>query len=496
MLGIFTAAKADHPLADDTQRQHVFEQLAAAPPVAALGRIAELLSGLRAAADLPLAARGALIRQCDDAAQAHLRVVGREYLTMAALDPAEELRLWRAAREFWAQLGAGYSACLNEMMQNPPRPELARGEIARFVVRLMRAYGGRQKWDQFRYWPASDALWQIVGRGYLYAEQAGAARWEITAYPGERQATTVDREYLRLLVFRISAMDSLLPFEVEIAEQLIGMLAGDFVLSAQAGAAFPFYVQPDERRAPSRVLGKVEDDAATRYIGLGVPLATLVALERALMRGDLPEELAGLRYRSPRVVMPVLRHLTGHWVAVPRERAHSRHKVSARLTVVEGLTAAWGMVARSPGAADAVEAHWSAENVSMGGVHARAPITADAPVRIGTLVAIRPEGGENWLVGAVRRVTRDADNRAGIGIETLSRQPLALEVLAPQPGQALLLDAPDEGEPVRIVLPGAGFREGEAIEAALVGRPVRFEPIDVLERGVEFEVARYRVAGG
>ncbi len=496
MLGIFASNKAAHPLADEAERHRVLEKLVGAGSHSALKQVCNWLQGLRDDDSIAFPLRSLLIRQLDDAAQKHARTVGREYLTMAHLPVEDELRLWRSTRDFWAELGAAYSACLNAHLHDPNPPEVARVELARFVVRLMRAYAERLKWDQFRYWPSSAALWQIIGRAYQFAEQGSLARYFVSAYPGERQQTTVEQEYLRILVFQISSMDGLLPFEVEIADQLIGHFLPGFALADTAGDGYAYYIALDQRRAPSRMVGLAAADENTRYFSTAAALESLSALKVRLHEGEIAPELSMLRYRSPRVILPVLRHLACYWAPELPKRAHNRYRVRSRLAVLAGLEKVQPAVAASPDALAFPLADWTVEDVSVGGFRVSTGAHVNDLCPIGTLVGMRPEGGENWLVGVIRRFARTTEQSASIAVETISHHPIPVVFGAPEQRPGLLLDAPDEGEVVRIVMPGLGFEPDTPLTCSLLGRDLTLQPLELVERGAEFDLVRYRVVKG
>ncbi len=492
MLGLFTP-KPTHPLTDEKERQRVLGEIASADAPTALKDAVEWLRTLVDAGGMPFAARAVLARQIDDVAQGSARILGREYLTMAHLSDEEEIRLWRAARGFWTQLAATYNACLGDFMRSAEKPEDHRPELTRLTVRLMRAYGARLKWDQFRYWPASEVLWQNMGRAYLYALDNGFARRQVSAYPGERQQTTVEDGYLHALVFHISAMDSLLPFEIEIAEKLIAHFLPRFSLSteaeAESGAAY--WVDPEQRRAPGRAVGKLEPSLSRFYFSPSRALGPLLELQEMLERGQMPAEIDLARYRSPRIILPVVRHLAAYWTAQPPKREHNRYPVRSQLAVVTGLDAAHRSIA-SRGLA-VQSATWTVENVSIGGIRARLPMAPEEQLRIGSLLGMRPEGGDNWLVGVVRRVARSSDMQASAGVETLSRKPICATIAGENPAPALLLDPPEEGETMRVAVAAVTYEAGRPVVCDVLGTRLDLEPVELVERGVEFDLVRYRV---
>jgi hypothetical protein len=490
MLGLFSP-KPTHPLADDKERQRILGEIASADALTALKEAVDWLRTLVDAGGMPFGARSLLVRQIDDVAQRPAHVLGREYLTMAHLSDEEEIRLWRATRGFWTQLAATYNACLGDFMRSAEKAEDHRTELTRLAARLMRAYGARLKWDQFRYWPASEVLWQNMGRAYLYALDNGFARRQVSAYPGERQQTTVEQAYLHALVFHISAMDSLLPFEIEIAERLIAHFLPRIALTTEADAGSAYWVDPEQRRPPGRAVGKLEPSLSRFYFSPSQALGPLLELQALLERGQMPGDLDLARYRSPRIILPVVQHLASYWTAHPPKREHNRYAVRSQLAVVAGLDAAHRSIASRGMAVQA--ATWTVENVSIGGIRARLPMAPEEQLRIGSLLGMRPEGGDNWLVGVVRRFARNSDMQASAAVETLSRKPICAMVEGDPPAPALLLDPPEEGEALRLAVSAMTYQPGRTIACDVLGTRLDLEPVELVERGVEFDLVRYRV---
>ncbi|MDE2442232.1 MAG: hypothetical protein KGP14_14535, partial [Betaproteobacteria bacterium] len=143
---------------------------------------------------------------------------------------------------------------------------------------------------------------------------------------------------------------------------------------------------------------------------------------------------------------------------------------------------------------------WVVENVSRGGFGA---VLGDVPgewLKVGALVALQPEGGDNWLVGIVRRYHRLSESEAKVGIEALARQVEAQEVRvrsASSYGAAattpalLLRDGGDAGE-LRIILPFGSFSLRESLEYACEGQRLLLEPVALIEQTLDYELARYR----
>lgn len=493
MLGIFSA-KSEHPLAEPKEAKRVLAQLGTRDAAAAVDEITGWLESLAGDERLKLGDRVALLFQLDEAAQPHARKLARDYLASPRLGRGQEYRLWQGNHDFWAQLGAAYDTCLTRHADAEKGGEtLGKSELNLLLVRLMRALSTRLKWDQFRYGPLLPDLWQKMGRAYLAAGPSKLARQPVALYPGGKSETTIEQEYLKALMFQASSMDSLLPIEIEIAERLIAHFIGQFVFTAEVKPDNVYWVDAAMAVPPTRLAVLPQISPSLRFFSAGAALGGLEAMQEPVARGEVPAEInLGAQY-SPRALLPVMRHLAMYWAPKPPMRSHDRHRVKSRLNVVNGLVAVHRRLSGVAAGEDS-EA-WIVEDVSLGGMGAQVPLGANDWLRIGVLVAMQPEGGSNWLVGVIRRFTRDTAAQGSVGIETFSRSPAAVAAdLGGMACEAILLDAPQAGDTVRVVLPGASFEPAIPLVFPWRGGTAQLDAIEQIESGVDFDLGLYRVA--
>jgi len=138
---------------------------------------------------------------------------------------------------------------------------------------------------------------------------------------------------------------------------------------------------------------------------------------------------------------------------------------------------------------------WVVENVSAGGFGAIIPQAKGDWLRVGTLLAMQPDGGTNWLVGAIRRVNRTSAREARVGIETLSRAPKVAKFRVRGLGEesGLLLPAAVLGSgEVSIALRSGVYPPGQNLEASLDGREHIYLPQGGPERAEDYELIRFR----
>ena len=121
-------------------------------------------------------------------------------------------------------------------------------------------------------------------------------------------------------------------------------------------------------------------------------------------------------------------------------------------------------------------------------------------LKVGALVAMQPEGGENWLLGVIRRYHREGQIEARAGIQALATKVIAIELRARKTSSyaaaagtpALMLLDGNETNEFRVVLPPANFNPREEMEYLRDGRRYMLTPVALIEKTGDYELVRYR----
>ncbi|HZX31902.1 MAG TPA: hypothetical protein VFF03_11165 [Rhodocyclaceae bacterium] len=498
-LGGLLGPKIDHPLADAKELRRIIAELPVGNAFKTLDEVSGWLESLENAADFPPDLLLQIVTQLDDAAQPHLRRLGRDYLQATRMSRAEENRLWTIVRSLWSRLAWSYELCLKAAAKGKLSDSF-KASLPLLCGRLIAALGVCYKWDCFHYASASPALWGRLGYALRVAEEVGQANRPVQLYAQFGGPTTVVQEYLKVLVFQASSMDSLLPLEMELAERLIAHYLPDFVFGPEGRPDSVYWVDLASGQPPMRLARMPKELAPTlRFFQPGAAHAQLESLTKTMAAGhDLPKEInLGGQY-SARVLLPVIRHLGSLLAPVPPQRQHRRHPVKHRMAVVGGLAHALAVFAQ--GATELRMESWVVEDVSLGGFGTAVKGPLPEWLKIGALLALQPEGGENWLLGIVRRCYRDGDGEMRVGVESLAKQVAPVQ-LKPRnaAGQVvgsslacLQIQEGNESGEMRFVLPPASFDSRESLEFDQDGKRVLLTPVVLLERSADYEVARYR----
>jgi hypothetical protein len=502
MLKLFGAGKSDHPLGDIKEARRIVAELPRADPAKALDEVTHWIESVRSEEAFRPDHRATVIQLLDEAAQDSLRRLSREYLSSPRLSKQREHHLWTGIYRYWKECALAFSQLLEAYVAGGKAGEGLKGYAPLFAVRGLRAMAARLKWLHARYGPLDESLWAMTNRLYAIADAKGFATQRVAPYPAVPGETTAQYEYLRTVMFAACSPDSLLPLEAELAERLIAQFSPEFTITAQQQADSAYWMDVARPEPPSRIQRPPQHASiGLRFFSGGRAFEDIERLAAGIRATkEVPADLnLGGTYPAA-TVLHVLEHLQLHWSPKVPERKHQRHRVKSRLTVAYGFD----------GAMDALEPEvsltfdgsdresWIVENVSAGGFGALVPQVKGDWLRIGCLVALQPEGGDNWLLGIVRRLSRPTLQQAQVGIQTIARnaRPVALRVragdtLSLDVERGLLIDVQAEGELQLIVRngvhePGLAFvMEGAPDGAVLL-------PIAPTERGADFELLRVR----
>jgi hypothetical protein len=513
MKKLFGGARPDHPMADPKEARRLLEELTTQDPLKVLEDLAHWHESVGVAEGFRPDARIQLLFAIDEAAQASVRKASREYLAAARPSRVQENRLWTRLHEYCRQCGRAYALSVDAVLQGVRGADAAKPLLPLLLVRTLRALSQQIKWLHLRYGPMDPAVWRVLNGVFAFAEAQGLADTRVPAvYPGVTGESTPRQEFARTLMLSVSSPDSLLPSEIELAERVIGDFAASLLLVGEGGPDLTHWTDLGEAMAPLRLAKTPQRTPGLRFFGAGSAAGALEALIRRMeATGQLPTSVSSTGTFESEAAIELMRHLLLYWSPASPERKHPRHAVKSRLSIVHGFDAVVGALngvaaapdsdkqgADKPGAEKQGAENWIVENVSAGGFGAVVPQAKSDWLKIGTLLAMQPDGGNNWVVGMVRRVSKVSSQEARVGIQTLSRAPeLARFALRgargkePEPGVLLPAAGLGSGE-ASIALRTGVFVPGQTLENQRGGRSYVYMPQDLAERGDDYDIVRFR----
>ena len=494
MLKLFGGGGPDHPMAQPKEAKRILDALPA-QELKALEELATWHESVSSAQGFKPADRMQLLAQIDDAAQPRVRKLARDYFAAKRPSRYQENLMWMQLHEYWRQAGQAWARTLDALLQagkgGDPRT------LPAIAVRTLRSLAQQIKWQHMRYGPIDSAVWGVVNKTYAVAEERGAAETKVAL--GTAGETTAKLEFLRIATFSTSSPDGLLPLEIELIERLIADLSGSFILSAMPVREHLFWTELQRPMAPQRAIKAMPGTSGLRGFGPGAAMAALQGhIQKIQASNAVPTAINLGGTYDVEQVLDVMQHLALYWDMEPPERQHARHPVKSRLTIAHGFQGAL----ESLGAGGGLDfdkkqsaENWIVENVSAGGFGAMVPQMKSDWLRVGTMLAMQPDGGTNWVVGIVRRVNRVTKDEARVGIETVSRAPAAarfsLGALGEHMGLLLPAAVLGAGE-VSIALPASVYARGTNLEANIDGKNHVYMPIGGADKGEDYEMLRFR----
>jgi hypothetical protein len=429
----------------------------------------------------------------EDAAQARVRKLGRDYFAATRPSRYQENLMWKGLHEYWRQSAMAWARAMDQVLATKGADEKA---IAAPAARALRALSQQIKWQHMRYGPIDPSVWGTLNKVYALVESRGAADSKVSF--GLAGDTTPRQEFLKAAMFSASSPDSLVPLEVELAERLVNDLCASFRAGTEPSLELLYWSDLDKPMAPQRATKTPPQAPGLRCFGPGEALATLQGyIQKIRATREIPSGINLGGTYDPEVALEVMEHLALYWAPDPPERQHARHPVKSRIAVSNGFKTVTEML----GGGDTLafdkggSESWIVENVSAGGFGTAVPHIKGDWLRVGVLLAMQPDGGTNWVVGVVRRVNRVSNQEARVGIQTISRAPVVVEFTLRGAGQhaGILLPSPVLGSgEVSIALPASVYTRGVNLEAEINGKQHVFMPIGTPERGEDYELVRFR----
>ena len=499
MISLFGGKKPDHPMASLKEARKVLEDVPGNDAFKAADELTHWLESVIAAEGFKPEYRAQLICMLDEAAQPHVRKLARDYLISPRLSKFQETRLWAAIFEYWRQAALGYAACVDLYATGAKGADGLKGDMPLLLVRALRALGAQVKWMYVRYGPMDESVWGVIAKVYALAETRKIARASVTVYPGVPGDSTPEQEFLRAVMLSASSPDSLLPLEMELCERLIAHFAASFTLRLDQQPDIAYWIDLATSHPPFRLARPPQHAPTLRFFAAGKALEELENLTKTVKSTNAVPSQVNLGGSYPvEAVLDALNHLSLYWSPKPPARKHQRHQVKSRLNVThgyEGVMAVLDGSGTSLSFEGAAVESWIVENVSAGGFGAGIPQIKGEWLKIGCLLGLQPEGGNNWVLGVIRRVVRDASQKGSVGIQTIAKSAQLTQFVVGGGADVIGMIVSDGSEPpgeARVLLRTGEFVPGRNMEYQKGDASHLLMPQGVIERGEDYALAKFR----
>lgn len=492
MFSSLFGKKSDHPLADIKSATALLEELPRNDAHKTLMELTEWVESAGDSADFRLEHQFAVLRLLDEAAQPHVRKLAREYFSPQELSKFHENRLWLALVN-WSQHAAdAYMAVFDRYCGGDKGAGALKAQLPLLAARSASALSGYAKHVSAHYGPMDPALWGRVARLYRHAEQQQYLGAPVELYSGT--ATTVGRELATLLGWYGCGVGALSPLSMHLTERIVGRYADSITVAAQQAADSLFCFDLDHPAAPLRIKAGADMLPSMRFVEMAAMQPKLEELLRELARNAVPQELNPGGVYAAELVREAAQYLRDY-LAEPPLRRSPRRGIRVGLKVANGYG---GILERTDaGLSFGAEQHWEIEDISATGFRTVIPPQGTDGIRIGSLLGIQPDGVAHWGAAVVRRLMRDDDNRLHVGAEMLANRVAGVKLESGRDeGQHALWLMAKPGDPpgeARLLMKLEAFSAQRSLQTSLEGRNYLLMPVGLDERGLDYDLARFRV---
>lgn len=497
MITLFGSRKPVHPMADLKDAKKILEELPANDPLQCAEELSRWLESVAAVDGFKPDYRAQLVQLLDETGQSHLHAIELEYLVSPRLGKSQEISLWKTIYKYWLNAALAYNSCIDLFESRARGADALKDGLPLLLARALNALAAQVKWVYVRYGPVDPSVWGVIARIYVLAETHHFAQSPVRLYPDVPNETTPEQVFLRAVMLAASSPNSLLPLEMELCERLIAHVGAAFTLRRDLQPDNACWIDLAGSHGPLRLERLPQPSPSLRFVAAGKALQELGDLIATVKTtGVVPSQVyLGGEYPVA-TVLEVLDHLTLYWSPKSHERKHERHRAKSRLNVTHGYDGVLAALGYTSYCDTSSTETWIVENVSAGGFGAGIPELTGDWLKIGCLLGLQPEGGDNWVLGVIRRLNFENQLKASVGIQTLATaaQPVQLRINGDADGKAGLLisdgsEAPGE---VRVLLQADAFDLGQNLEYQKGETTCPLVPQGVMERGEGYEVIKYR----
>jgi hypothetical protein len=328
----------------------------------------------------------------------------------------------------------------------------------------------------YRYEQWIPARWGELHALFQNACSAQIERVPVAALP-DGALTTIEQEYLRVLLLQLMNAGNLSPRHVQWVSEQLSEWCAPLRLTLEAPTATSFYVDLGDR-AGLRRRGVQPLEGRVLFLDTGplhaVLMQNVIMLEQKVRHDPLSERtsrradqlnlLTKLAAQVDPEFHPVVRRGERQSASGSVDAIVGFAKISAFLrdeevgpvAAARQETGSYGEslelatfgrlrnedtraqdVARRRLATYASQGGaWEVRDVSQTGYRLVAPMTVISAVTLGTLAAIRAQGQPLWTLGIVRRLKRLTSDRAEIGLQLIANNLVGVELSSPKRGEA------------------------------------------------------------
>ncbi|HSH07524.1 MAG TPA: hypothetical protein VLA41_07680 [Burkholderiales bacterium] len=493
-------------------------------PVIALNELSGWLDPTaREAAGADPKARGEILAQVQDAGAAHVAALLGQYLTSAKENQAAREATWKSLIQYEARLTHALGRCAKRLLAASYEDAELLDNAEVCATRALHSCRVLAKICLVHYAGVPNSLWHMAYALHAAAEEIGSATSPVKADADPKKITSVEQEFLRLLMLQVSAPDMMAPEQIEAADRALEQVGEGLTLRPPGVADNPFCFEPQGDAAPRRASGATQAAGETaRYFGPGMAFDALERIHRQLATARLQDIKVFGNDLSPTAQLGAVQHLLAFWQNQAPDLPTARAPASGKLQLVHRYAAIWkqlndaqqnagGLSLADPDdVAPQPPETWRLNETADGELGATFAQALGGWAKCGAVVGVTPDDDRARWVGVIRRMHRTPGDEAHADIAILSRTPRALSLReVREKGEdsavseaasrqfafgsvraVILADGADGADGRNLLLPADGWKAGRVYETT--EEPSRYlRAVQVLRYGEDYVRATF-----
>lgn len=475
----------------------------------------------------PLKERFRVVMYLDEKARGLQAQLCRDFMAVIDAPHAPERAYLQTILSYWEEMASAYQICVRSFAQVPSNKLWPL--VPTITARAIHHYATQAKWAHLRYLPVEASTWRNLNRLCLFAEREAFDKTPIKLFPDAAEDTSCVSEYMHAMLLHLANPESLRPAQIDQVDRWLDQWAKSIALEREFRPHRQLYAVNLGDTKPARKLRRNMLGEKYRYFGIGLLMVTIDKAVEQLRAGEVPARLGlGEDCRLPQC-LDLIELVQKRWARKDDARKHERTAKVKVVQVVQGFHDVVAQLKPGPrkrrkarpagetidyqvmgytiggtplgndtrsGEEDLFEPlleQWVMENESASGCGATLEIGAQ-PLKIGTLVGLKPDTHRHFLIGVVRRINKNPAAKTYVGIETLSQAPIPVELHTLPKGQQAprrtdgiyLLEVPDMQQPRSLLIARQEYEPGRILQLKAQGKAYSIRLQQAFEQGDDY----------
>ena len=519
--------KSDDPVGSLKSATLWVQELPLADVHQAQAEIVKALASINENKRTPLKERIRVVMYLDEKARNLQMQLCHDFMATIDTPHAPERGYLHTILTFWEEMAIAYQICIRTFAHDPNSKLWS--FVPAITARAIYYYAMQAKWAHLRYLPVESAVWRNLNRLCLFAERENFDKTPVKLFPDLDDETTCAAEYTHAMLLYLANPQGLLPAQIQMVDHWLNIWAKSVTLEHEFRPHRQLYAVNLGDTKPARNLRRNMLGEKYRYIGVGLLMVTIDKVVDQLKAGEVPARLGlGEDCRLP-PCLDLIELVQKRWLRKDADRKHERTSKVKVVQVVQGFHDVVSQLKpgakkrRKPkpageligyevmdctiggtplegntqsGESDLFEPsleQWVLENESASGCGATLDIGAQ-PLKIGTLVGLKPDNNRHFLVGVVRRINKNPSAKTFVGIQTLSQAPIAVELHTLPGGKQArlrtdgiyLLEKPEAQQPRSLLIARQEYEQGRILQLKAQGKAYSIRLQQVLEQSDDY----------